>query len=223
MVFKWNWISFTARRGAIAVYAVVVCLSIYPSQVDMPDDYTDRAGFRRGRFLWPIPNCVRAYKEIRALTQSNGTCVRNFAPNSGIRKFRHGKSMVWSTKLVYGRACEFSLTYGRSHGGWMHEVYYTLVDCNPLRPELRYLVFVVDLLFNLSLRYSKSTTSPQQIYNKYKSNADNNSTTSCTTNGTNKTPFLRFVLDLLCNLFLHCCAAVGKILTGTSRRAVPLR
>jgi len=51
----------------------------------------------------------------------------------------------------------------------MHEVYFTLVNCNPL------------------------------------------------------TPLLRFVLDLLCNLFLRCCAAVGRILTGTSRRAVRLR
>ena len=32
------------------------------------------------------------------------------------------------------------------------------------------------------------------------------------------TPLLRFVLDLLYNLFLHCCAAVVKLLTGTSRR-----
>jgi len=49
---------------------------------------------------------------------------------------------------------------------WMHKVYYTLVDCNPV------------------------------------------------------TPLLRFVLDSLYNLFLHCCAAVS---TDTSRRAVRLR
>ena len=33
------------------------------------------------------------------------------------------------------------------------------------------------------------------------------------------TPLLRFVLDLSYKLFLHCYAAVGKILTDTSRRA----
>jgi len=51
----------------------------------------------------------------------------------------------------------------------MHRVYYTLVDCNPL------------------------------------------------------TPLLRFVLDLFYDLLLHCLAAVGKILIGTSRHTVRLR
>jgi len=37
------------------------------------------------------------------------------------------------------------------------------------------------------------------------------------------TPLLRVVLDLSYKLFLHCYAAVGKILTDTSRRAVRLR
>ena len=34
------------------------------------------------------------------------------------------------------------------------------------------------------------------------------------------TLLLRFILDLSYKLFLHCCAAVGKILTDISRRAV---
>ena len=34
---------------------------------------------------------------------------------------------------------------------------------------------------------------------------------------------LRFVLDLSYKLFLRCYVAVGKVLTDTSRRAVPLR
>jgi len=37
------------------------------------------------------------------------------------------------------------------------------------------------------------------------------------------TPLLWFVLDLSFKLFLHCYAAVGKISTDTSRRAVRLR
>jgi len=51
----------------------------------------------------------------------------------------------------------------------MHKVYYTSVDCNPL------------------------------------------------------TPLLRFVLYLLYNLFLHCCAAVDKILTDTRTVADPVK
>ena len=58
---------------------------------------------------------------------------------------------------------------GRVRRGWMHKVYYTSIDCNPL---ILLLVFLVDLSYDL---------------------------------------------------FLHCCAAVGKSLTDTSRRAVPLR
>jgi len=37
------------------------------------------------------------------------------------------------------------------------------------------------------------------------------------------TPLLRLLLDLLYKLFLGRCAAVGKILTDTFRRAVRLR
>ena len=37
---------------------------------------------------------------------------------------------------------------------------------------------------------------------------------------TDDTPILRFVLDLSYKLFLHCHAAVGKILTDTSRSPV---
>jgi len=40
--------------------------------------------------------------------------------------------------------------------------------------------------------------------------------------GVRLTLLLRFVLDLLHNLFLRCCATVSKILTDTVRRAVRL-
>jgi len=75
--------------------------------------------------------------------------------------------MVWSTKLVDGRACGMHHN-ARACRRWMYQVYYTLVDCNPLPP------------------------------------------------------LLRFVTDLLLNLFLHCCAAVGKILTDTVTHRVAL-
>jgi len=83
--------------------------------------------------------------------------------NSELRKFRHGKSMMWSTKVVDGRACGLHLR--RSSSSWPDtQIYYALVECNPL------------------------------------------------------TPLLRHALDLLYNLFIHRCAAVGKILTGTLSR-----
>ena len=65
--------------------------------------------------------------------KNKGTSLWNFTPNAGLRKFRHGESMVWSTKLVDGRA--FGLCLRRSSGRvWMHIVYYTSVDCNALTP-----------------------------------------------------------------------------------------
>ena len=36
-------------------------------------------------------------------------------------------------------------------------------------------------------------------------------------------PLLRFDADMLYKLFIHCCAAVGKILTAIPRRTVRLR
>ena len=76
------------------------------------------------------------------------TSLWNFAPNSGLRKFRHDKSMVWSPKLVDSRSCGFtSTTVERVHA----QSLYTLVDCNPLTPLLR---FVLDLLYNLFLHSS---------------------------------------------------------------------
>ena len=35
--------------------------------------------------------------------KNKGTSLWNFVPNSGLRKFRHGKSIVLSTKLIGGR------------------------------------------------------------------------------------------------------------------------
>jgi len=71
-------------------------------------------------------------------------------------------------KLVDGQLVDY--IYDGSDSSWLNvQVYYTLVDCNPL------------------------------------------------------IPLLRFVLDLSSTLFLHCYAAVGKILTDIARRAVRLR
>jgi len=60
------------------------------------------------------------------ISTHKSTSLRNFVPNSGLRKFRHGKSIVWSTKLNDGRA------------RWPHwpqtarTVYYTSNDRNDL-------------------------------------------------------------------------------------------
>jgi len=67
-----------------------------------------------------------------------------FFANSGARKFRHGRSIVLSTKLVDGRAC-WSARRGR--------VRCTSVDRNAPTALLQ---FVVDLLENLFLQFSIS-------------------------------------------------------------------
>ena len=67
------------------------------------------------------------------------------------RKFRHGKSMALSTKLVVvvdGRACWRHLYDDRR----VVAVYYKSVNCNPLTPLLR---FVVDLSYNLFLQLAR--------------------------------------------------------------------
>jgi len=107
---KVMWLIFTARRYASAVYTVVVCLSVCPSVCHKPilyrNDKTYRVSFWHGSFLWHIVNCVVTKF---GYLQNKGTFLWSFAPSSGLRKFRHGKSMVSSTKLVDGRACGLHL------------------------------------------------------------------------------------------------------------------
>ena len=138
-------------------------LSVCRKPLLYQNDLTDRAGFCNGCFLWPI---VYSVLSRVGYLQNMRTLLWNFAPNSWIRKLCHGKSMVWSTKLVNGRACGLHLR--RSSGSWWLDAQSLLNvgDCNLL------------------------------------------------------TPLFRFVLNLLYNLFLHCYAAVGRILTDTSRCAV---
>ena len=66
--------------------------------------------------------------------RNKGTFLRNFAPNSGLKKFRHGKSIAMSSKLD-------GLTRPRY---WMHVTRQSTVT---LTPPLR---FVVDFLYNCS-------------------------------------------------------------------------
>jgi len=57
-----QWIFFTARRDASAVFAVVMCLSVRPSVRHKPvfdrNDWTNRIGFRHGGFFPLVLHCV---------------------------------------------------------------------------------------------------------------------------------------------------------------------
>jgi len=75
----------------------------------------------------------------------------HFVPNKGLGKFRHGKLISLSTKLVVvvdGRACRPHLYDSRR----VVAVYYKLINCNPLTLLLR---FVVDLLHYLFLQLTR--------------------------------------------------------------------
>ena len=163
----------TARRYASAVYAVVVCLSDCLSVLSHDvkllyrNDHTDRptADFWHGSFFWHIVHCILRkfvyFQKLRVLPSGSllqTLDLENFATASR-----------WCGRLNSSTVELVDHTYeGRAPRDWIHTVCYSLIDCNPL------------------------------------------------------TPLLRFILDLLQNLFLRCCAAVGKILTGKSRRAVRL-
>jgi len=84
-------IFFTARRYASAVLAVVVCLSVTSRYCIETTGRIELVLARGLSSTYPTP----CYKEIR---------VSRTVPNSRL-KFRHGKSIVLSTKLVDGRAC----------------------------------------------------------------------------------------------------------------------
>ena len=74
------------------------------------------------------------------------TSLWDLVPNSGLRKFRHSKSIALSTKLVVvvdGRACWRHLYDSRR----VVAVYNGSVSCNPLTPLLWFLCgFVVQLV-----------------------------------------------------------------------------
>ena len=81
--------------------------------------------------------------------QKLGYLPGDFVPNSGLRKYCHGKSIALRTTLVVvvdGRACWRHLYDSRR----VVAVYYKSINCNPLTPSLR---FVVDLLYSLFLQW----------------------------------------------------------------------
>jgi len=73
-----RFLHYTARRYASAVYAVVVCLSVWLSvrssvrhkPVLYRNDWTNQAGFWYGGFLPSIPHCF--FKEIEGISKNWG-------------------------------------------------------------------------------------------------------------------------------------------------------
>jgi len=86
------------------VYAVVVCLSVCrPSPTSIVSKRLDESSWFLACRHFHLPYAV--FKEIRVTSKNKGTSIWDFAPHSGLEKFRHGKSIALSTKLVDGRAC----------------------------------------------------------------------------------------------------------------------
>jgi len=103
---------FTARRHASAVFAVDVSLSlslsVRPSGCVTSRYCIETTGRLQLVFLaWRFSSTYPTLSFIRTVgyLQNKGTSLWNCVPNSGHRKFRHGKSIMLSTKLVDGRAC----------------------------------------------------------------------------------------------------------------------
>ena len=73
-------------------------------------------------------------------------------PNSGVGKYRHGKSIVLLAKLIDGRACGLHLRWS-TRCGWTYIAYHTSVDRSSTLTPFR---FVVDMLCNLFLQLCSS-------------------------------------------------------------------
>ena len=77
-----------------------VRLSVRHKPVLYKNDWTNGAGFWHGVFKFHLSHTV--------LKANMGTSLWDFVPNSGLGKFRHGKSIALSTTLVVvvdGRVC----------------------------------------------------------------------------------------------------------------------
>jgi len=118
------------------------------------NDWTNRAGFGTEPLkAWRLPSTCPALcdKEIRVSPN-----VRELCPNSELRKFRHGKSIVLSTKLVDGRAC-WSHLRRSMRCDWTHIICYTSVDRNAPTPLLWFVVHYNLLFVQLFGRISTET------------------------------------------------------------------
>jgi len=147
-----GFLVFTARRYASAVFAVVICpsvrLSVRPTQAGIVSKRLDESSCFFGlETSFHLSHTV-LWGNL-GISKSDGTSDWNLVPNSALRKFRRGKSIASSTKVVvHGRACWRHLYDNR----WVVAVYCKSVSCNPLTTLLR---FVVDSLCNLFLRLTR--------------------------------------------------------------------
>jgi len=68
-----------------------VCQSVRHKSVFYRNGSTNRAGFWHVSFLPPVLHCVSGNSVI---SKNKGTSLWNFVLNSGLRRFRHGISIV---------------------------------------------------------------------------------------------------------------------------------
>ena len=135
----------------LARYLLSSCvrLSVCHKSVSCRNDWTNRAGLAwRLPFIYPTLCLIRKFSSS-GISKNKGTSLWNFVPNYGLRKFCHGKSIAFSTKLVVvvdGRDCWRHLYDSRR----VVAVYCKSVNCNPLTPLLW---FVVDLSWICCKKY----------------------------------------------------------------------
>ena len=92
------------------------------------------------------------YREILVPSKLRELHSGMLSQTPDLGKFRRGKSMVLSTKLVNGRACWPHLRRS-TRRGWTYIVYYRSVDRNAQTPLVP---VVLDLLYNLFLQLCSS-------------------------------------------------------------------
>ena len=126
---------FLTRDAMLARYLLSWCvrLSVRPSQAGIVSKRLDESSWF---MVWRLPSTypTLCYKEMSVSSKITVLPCGTFLPNSGLGKFRHGKLIALSTKLVVvvvdGRACWRHL-YGIRR---VVAVYYKSVNCNPLTP-----------------------------------------------------------------------------------------
>ena len=89
-----NFYPRDATLARVGLLAMALCPSgsVCLSKVDvLSKRMKESRWFWHGRFIPPILHCViRKFMYL----QNKGTSLWNFAPNSGLRKFRHGISII---------------------------------------------------------------------------------------------------------------------------------
>jgi len=94
----WRWGSFASCQLFQTVFSPArrygpVSVCVCPSQVGvLSKRWTNRAGFRHGSFLPPIPHCVK--RGNSSISINKDTSLRNFVPHSGLGQFCFSISIV---------------------------------------------------------------------------------------------------------------------------------